>query len=197
MDHARAEELDRIRKLLEPEPRLVEERVSSEVPWEGRIFSVEYAEVRDAFGAVEPRELVHHHGGCGVAAFRDGRLCLVRQYRVALGRMTLEIPAGKVDAGEDFAVCAARELAEETGLVADSLEFVASSAGAPGFNDERTRVFFAHGLREGEAHPDADEYVDVLWLPLEDVLAAIKAGLIEDAKTIVAALAIASGMVGE
>ena len=101
--------------------------------------------------------------------------------------MTLEIPAGKIDPGEDPAVCAARELTEETGLVAERLVPIAQSLGAPGFSNEKTRVFYADGVRQSDAHPDAGEFVDVVWVDLDDVLAAIRAGLIEDAKTIVAA----------
>ena len=168
----------------------LEERVIKERPmWEGNIFRISQLDVEQPDGTPGVRDIVWHHGGAGVAAVRDGKLCHVKQWRVALDRMTLEIPAGKIDAGEDPAVCAARELAEETGLVAESLEFVASSAGAPGFTNERTRIFLAHGLSTHPAHPDPDEFVDVLWVPVEDVIAASRLGVIKDAKTIIAAYA--------
>ena len=168
----------------------LEERVIAEHErWSGQIFRVAQLDVVTPDGTPGVRDIVWHHGGAGVAAVRDGKLCLVRQWRVALGRMTLEIPAGKIDAGEDPALCAARELAEETGLVAERLEFVASSAGAPGFTNERTRIFLAHGLSTHPAHPDPDEFVDVLWLPVEDVIEASRLGVILDAKTIIAAYA--------
>lgn len=175
-----------IERLLEPDPRLTETVTSRETEWKGLIFEVQKLGVRCPDGSAGRRDVVLHHGGCGVSAVREGKICLVRQYRVALGRITLEIPAGKLEAGEDPATCAARELAEETGLVADRLELVASSADVPGFSDERTRVFYAHGLRRGPASPDAGEFVDAVWLPLPDVMAAIRAGIIEDAKTIIA-----------
>lgn len=171
-------------------PEGLEERVVAERPcWEGSIFKVAQLDVEQPDGTPGVRDIVWHHGGAGVAAVRDGKLCLVKQWRVALGRMTLEIPAGKIDPGEDPAVCAARELAEETGLVADSLEFVASSAGAPGFTNERTRIFLAHGLSTHPAHPDSDEFVDVVWVPVEDVIKASRLGVIKDAKTIIGAYA--------
>ncbi len=129
-----------------------------------------------------------------VCVVRDGKICLVRQYRVALGRMSLEIPAGKLDPGEDPAVCAARELTEETGLVAGRLELLANTAGAPGFNDEKTRIFVAYDVVQGDARPDADEFVDVVWVPVKDMIEAIRAGLIEDAKTVVSVLAAAAGI---
>ena len=174
----------------------LKERVIQEHPkWEGNIFRVVQLDVEQPDGTPGVRDIVWHHGGAGVAAVRDGKLCLVKQWRVALDRMTLEIPAGKIDAGEDPAICAARELAEETGLVAERLEYVASSAGAPGFTNERTRVFLAHGLSTHPAHPDPDEFVDVLWVPLRDVIDASRLGVIMDAKTIIGAYAaLAAGM---
>lgn len=172
-----------------PEEGLIE-TVDKENPrWKGNIFEVAQLDVTQPDGTPGVRDIVWHHGGAGVCAIRDGKMCLVRQWRVALGRMTLEIPAGKIDPGEDPAVCAARELTEETGLVAERLEFVASSAGAPGFTNERTRIFLAHGLSAHPAHPDPDEFVDVVWVPVKDVLAATKLGVIKDAKTIIAAYA--------
>ncbi|MDO4538407.1 MAG: NUDIX hydrolase [Coriobacteriales bacterium] len=186
--------LDRIRELLTLDETKVERIVEDNLEWEGKIFSVRHTRVELPDGTRDWRELVHHNGGAGVCAVRDGKLCLVRQYRVALERMSLEIPAGKLDPGEDPAICAARELTEETGLTAERLEPLAVSAGAPGFNDEKTRIFVAHGLHQGEAAPDEGELVDVVWIPVEDVVEAIRAGLIEDAKTVVSAFAAAAGM---
>ena len=155
--------------------------------WAGQIFVAGELDVTTPDGARGVRDIIWHHGGCGVLALRDGKMCLVRQWRVALGRLTLEIPAGKLDAGEDPATCAARELAEETGLVAERLEHVADSAGAPGFTNEMTRVFRAWGLSAHPAHPDPDEFVDVCWVPPADVIEAARVGTIQDAKTIIAA----------
>lgn len=115
-------------------------------------------------------------------------LCLVRQYRVALGRPTLELPAGKLEDGEAPEVCAARELQEETGLCAERLVHLASCVGSPGFSNEKTEVFFAEGLSEGSISLDEGEVLSSLWLPLDEVLAAIDEGLIQDAKTIVGVL---------
>ncbi len=190
MEEASGDRLGRIRALLEPDPRLDERTCSVSREWDGRVFSVELLDVALPDGSHGRRELVRHHGGAGVGALRaDGCLCLVRQYRVALGRVSLEIPAGRLEPGEDGARCAARELGEETGLVAGRLEFVARSLGSPGFTDEATQVFLATDLRAGGPHPDEGEFVDVAWLPLDEVLEGIRAGLIDDGKTIVAALA--------
>ena len=180
--------LARIRSLLVDDPTLVERVDVRERQWHCGIFDAERWMVTQPDGQVGERDIVLHHGGAGVCVVRDGLMCLVRQYRVALGRMTLEIPAGKIDPGEDPAVCAARELTEETGLVAERLVPIAVSCSAPGFTNERTRVFYADGVSQHPAAPDPDEFVSVVWVPLEEVLAAVRAGVIEDAKTVVAAL---------
>lgn len=194
-NHVAAGDLSRIRGLLAPDAALVERVVREERPWTGRIFSVELLEVELPDGSRGRREIVRHHGGAGVVAVRDGAVCLVRQWRVAQGRMTLEIPAGKLDAGERGAACAARELAEETGLVAGRLEPLVTTLGSPGFTDEHTEVFLATELSQGEATPDEGEFVNACWLPADEVICAIRAGIIQDAKTVAGVLAArAAGM---
>ncbi len=185
--------LDSIRKYQELDPSLYEEVVSDEVKWKGRIFSADLLKVKLPDGSYGDREIAWHHGGCGVAVLRDGKICLVRQYRVALGRMTLEIPAGKRDENEAPEDCAARELIEETGLIADELVPIATFAGSIGFTNEATHIYKAVGLRQSVAHPDVGEFVRTIWLPLEDVLEGARAGLIQDGKTIIAAQALALG----
>lgn len=182
------ERLAQIRALLTDDPTLVEVVDTRERAWHCAIFDAERWMVTQPDGRVGERDIVLHHGGAGVCVIRDGMMCLVRQYRVALGRMTLEIPAGKIDPNEDPAVCAARELLEETGLVAEQLVPIAVSRSAPGFTNEATRIFYAQGVSQHPAAPDADEFVDVVWLPVEDVVCAVRAGIIEDAKTVISAL---------
>ena len=193
--HTTAQNLDRIRGLLAYDPALDEKIVLSERPWEGKIFQVERLAVELSDGSRGIRELARHHGGAGVVAVRDavdgsGReVCLVRQWRAVLGRVTLEIPAGKLDADETGASCAARELSEETGLRARHLTRLVTTLGSPGFTDEHTEVFLATGLSQHEAAPDPGELVYVSWLPADEVVAAIQAGLIQDAKTVAGVLA--------
>ncbi len=176
-------------RALAPDPALTERVIETRREWEGSVFAVEHSEVELSDGSRAWRELVRHHGGAGVVAVWDGRVCLVRQYRVALGRMTLEIPAGKADAGETRESCAARELTEETGLVAERLELLVETYGSPGFTDESTSVFFAHGLSRGEASLDEGELLRVCWLPAADVIEAVRAGILQDAKTVAGILA--------
>lgn len=181
--------LEVVSRALELDPALVERVVGTSHEWEGKIFSVEHLRVELSDGSLDWREIVRHNGGAGVIAVVDGRVCLVRQYRVALGCMTLEIPAGKVDPSEPRDVCAARELTEETGLVAERLELLTESYGAPGFTNEHTSVYFAHGVTQGEAHLDDGEFLNVVWVPVETVVEAIRRGLIQDAKTVEGILA--------
>ena len=179
-----------IKKAFEPDPLFHEEIIADDLKWEGRIFSSHVLDVALGDGSRGRREIVRHCGGAGVVAVDDDRrVCLVRQYRVAVGRMTLEIPAGKLDASEGAEACAARELAEETGLRAKRLERLVSDYGSIGFTDEHTEVFLARGLARGEAAPDEGELISTVWLPLEDVVEAVLAGLIRDGKTIAGVLA--------
>lgn len=184
-------DLGEIRAALEFDPLLVETPVSVSEEWHGRVFAVELMEVDVPGSGRGSRELVRHDGGAAVVAVREGRVCLVRQYRVALGRMTLEVPAGRLEPGEKGADAAARELREETGLVAGRMEPLLCVYGSPGFTNEHTDVFLATDLTAGEAAPDEGELVSALWLPLSDVLAAIEAGLIQDGKTVSGVLAAA------
>lgn len=171
-----------------PDARYAEKNVSSNIMCTGPIFSAERVSVITPDGSVATRDVVRNNGGACVVAIQDGKLCLVRQWRITLDRQTFELPAGKRDGDEDPAVCAARELKEESGLVADSLELIARSRGTIGFSDELTSIYWAHGLHQTQATPDPEEFIDTVWVPLPDVLAAIQTGELEDSKTIIGAL---------
>ena len=181
--------MSEVLEALAPDSSLFEEVASDECMWQGRIFSVDLLDVELSDGSHGRREIVRHRGGAGVIAIRNGRVCLVRQYRVALGRVTVEIPAGKLDEGEDGTTCAARELLEETGLHAETLEPLVTTIGSPGFTSEHTEVFLARGLSQDAAAPDEGELVGTVWLPVDEVVAAIRAGVIQDAKTVAGVLA--------
>lgn len=167
----------------ERDRRLYERIVKRTQQWQGRIFSVDTLEVELFDGSHGYREIVNHRGGAGVVAVIDGRVCLVRQYRVALGRMTLEIPAGKIDGDETGAACAARELSEETGLAAEELVPLGVAEGSPGFTNEHTEIFLAKGLSLKDGHPDEGEYINTVWVGLDEAIAAVRTGKLRDAKT--------------
>ena len=116
------------------------------------------------------------------------RVLFVRQYRRAVGRVLLELPAGTLEAGERRDVCARRELLEETGWRAGRLRRLGRFYAAPGFLSEEMTVFLATGLRPGTAHPEPDELVTPVVLTLRQALAKIRSGAIRDAKTIIGLL---------
>ena len=182
--------LSLIKEALAPDSRFEEKPVDDRLRWRGKIFEARTLDVELPDGSSGYREIVRHHGGAGVVALDDGgRVCLIRQYRVAIGRMTLEIPAGKLEPGEAGASCAARELVEETGLIAGRLEPLVCVLGSPGFTDEHTEVFLARDLDQGDASPDEDELVECVWVPLGDAVEAAFRGLIQDGKTVSGVLA--------
>ena len=155
----------------------------------GLIFDVNRIHVTLPNGHESARDVVRHRGAVAVVALTDdGRICLVRQYRTALDRVTVEIPAGKLDPGEDPLTCAKRELLEETGMVADRMAFLTTLATTPGFTDERIHLYMATGLSFGPANPDEDEFLNVDLVPLDELIDAVLDGRIEDSKTVCGAL---------
>ena len=140
-------------------------------------------------GAVTMREGVHLPGGVCVAAVdEDGMISLVRQFRFPYQTHLWELPAGKLEPGEEPLPAAKRELSEETGLEADDWTLLGTIYTSPGFSTETRYIYLATGLRQGEAHPDPNEFLDVDRIPLEELLRRIDAGQIGDAKTVVGAL---------
>lgn len=170
---------------------LVEEIRDEKTVYEGLIFDVNRLSVTLPNGCDAERDVVRHPGAVAVIAVTDdARVCLVRQYRSALDRVTVEIPAGKLDPGEDPLDAARRELAEETGLEARSMALLVTIATSVGFSDERIGIYLATALTRGPNHPDPDEFLGVDFVPIEDFVDAVLDGLVEDAKTVVGALAL-------
>ena len=132
------------------------------------------------------REIVVHKGAAAIVpVFEDGTTLLVRQHRVAVDRVTLEIPAGKLDsAGEDPLDCAVRELREETGLSAQRMTLLTSLLTTPGFCTEKIAIYLAQGLSQGETHPDEDEFLGLVRIPLDEAVAMVMRGELRDSKTI-------------
>lgn len=191
-DHVSGAPVERNLVLGDDDPRdaqLAERPLTEDVAWTGRIFNVNRLRVELPDGRTAIRDVVRHPGAVAIVALTgDGRICLVRQYRTALGRVTVEIPAGKLDAGEDPLDCASRELAEETGMSAEKIAFLTTIATSDGFTDELIHVYMATGLSFTHSSPDADEFINVDLVPLEELVDAVLDGRIEDAKTVVGAL---------
>ena len=155
----------------------------------GKVLDLDLDEVEEPGGVRAPREIVRHAGSVAVLPVDEaGRLLLVRQYRYAVDELVWELPAGRLDRGETPEDGARRELREETGLEAGSLERVAFFYTTPGFCDERMHVFRATELRQGEATPEADERIETRWLGLEEALRLLESGELREGKTLVAVL---------
>jgi len=172
-----------------PIMNLKETTVESHLGYEGNIIRVLEDKALLPSGAVATREVVLHPGGVAVLALdAQEQVYLVRQYRYPVGRELVELPAGKLDPGEEPSLAAARELREETGLEAEELVYLGHILASPGFCNERLHMYFARGLVCRERHPDEDEFLDVVTLPFDDLIRQIMAGEMEDAKTVATAL---------
>ena len=154
--------------------------------YEGRILHVQKWQVTCPNGHAAPREIVVHKGAAAVVpVYEDGTTLLVRQHRVSVDRVTLEIPAGKLDSwGEDPYDCAVRELEEETGLKAERFTLLTSVLTTPGFCTEKIAIYLAQGLTQGETHPDEDEFLGLVRMPLDEAIELVMRGDIRDGKTI-------------
>lgn len=154
--------------------------------YKGRVVNLSLETVTLPNGVTVEMEVVHHPGAVAIVPTRDdGSVLLIRQYRHAVGGYILEIPAGKLDPGEDPKGCAARELEEEIGFRAASLERLVTFFTTPGFTDEVIHIYKATGLTPGRQNLDRDEVLDVVELPLKKAIGQILDGTIRDAKTII------------
>ena len=169
---------------------LTEKTVKQKVVFEGKIIRVRCDDAQLPDGKPCKREVVDHAGGASVLYVREGKVLLVRQFRYPYMEETLEIPAGKLNPGEDPAQTAARELAEETGWQPASVKHMFTIYPTPGYSAEKIYIYRAHGVREGQVHPDEDEFVTAAFYPIDEVLSMIEKGEIKDAKTIIAVMSL-------
>ena len=167
-----------------PEPTVESKRI-----YQGKVVALRIDTVQLPNGRVTTREIVEHGDSVAIVPLDDdGNVVLVRQYRKPVEGTLLEVPAGSVDEGEDPAACATRELSEETGYITSRIEPLASFYMTPGFCTERMHVFLATGLTPGKAHPESDEHIQVVLVPLAEVQDIIRRGEVQDAKSIVSLL---------
>ena len=161
-----------------------EETTAMDQRFAGRVFQVEVHDVRLPDGRMAKREIVRHNGGaCVVAVDDDDNVYLVRQFRKPFEEELLEVPAGKLEVGEDPLECATRELMEETGLAARSIEWLATVYPSPGYLSEILYIYLATGLTYGQNNLDDGEFLSVHPYPMAELLAMIDRGEIRDAKT--------------
>ena len=162
-----------------------EEELKSQTIYQGRIITVTQDTVCLENGKTAQREVVHHHGGAAVVPVgAQGEVYLVRQFRYPMGKELLEIPAGKLEPGEDPCDAAMRELEEECGLVADKVVDLHPIYPSVGYTTEVIHMYLATGLHKTQSHPDEDEFLDLLSYPLDTLVEMVMQGEICDAKTV-------------
>ncbi len=165
--------------------KLQETKLNSKTVYSGKILKLEIDEVELPDGKIVQRECIRHRGGAAVLLIEDGKVLLVRQFRYLYGKPIYEIPAGKLNEGEDAKAAAARELEEETGFVAE-LSRLLDVYPTPGYTDEIIRIYFADSFKKSKQKLDDDEFLNCCLINLDDVLKMIDNGEICDAKTIAA-----------
>lgn len=180
------------KKALLPYKKAQVEVLSSELVFDGPLFRVIRDEVREPGNKLSRRDIIRHNGSVVVLAVddssrKDPLIVMERQYRHAAGQYLWEVPAGKIDEGEERLAAAKRELKEETGYRAKKWTRLVRYFASPGFLGEWMQVFLAEGLIAGEAEPEEDELLEVVLVPLSEILRMIDAGKILDGKTLVAA----------
>jgi len=171
-----------------------ETKLKSHVIFTGKVVTLNHDDVLLPDGSTAKREVVHHPGGVCIAALQGEDIYMISQYRYSYDEQLLELPAGKLEKGEDPYVCALRELREETGLQAKSLTFLGNTYPTVGYCDEIIRLFFADEFEEEvkEQHLDEDEFLNVVKMPFEKVYNMVLDGTIKDGKTQVGILKIAA-----
>lgn len=177
-------------------------KISARRVYDGRVINVDIDTVKFPNGSTGELEMVRHPGASAVVPFLtdphgdDPQILLIRQFRHAADAFIYEIPAGKLEGGEPPVECAHRELREETGCTAETMEHVYTLYTTPGFTDERIHIFMASGLTRGEMAHEKDEFMTVETVTLSRALELVKTGELADAKTALALLFVSGFKLG-
>ena len=165
--------------------KLFEEKIESTPIYEGKILGLRKDKVRLEDNSESFREVISHNGGACVAALDDDdNILLVRQFRYPFNDVITEIPAGKLEKGEDPKECAIRELLEETGYEAGRVISLGQILPTPAYDEEVTHIFYADMLKKKETHLDEGEFLECLKIPFDDAVKMVLNGKIRDAKTV-------------
>lgn len=171
---------------------LIEKKISSENVFDGVLLHVYKDAIELPNGNSATREYIKHQGAVCVVPVTDNmEVVAVKQYRYPIGRVTIEIPAGKLDKGEDILTAAKRELSEETGVECADIEYMGGLYPSVAYTDEIIHMYVAKNLVYGEAHTDDDEFLNVVKIPLGEFVDMIMDGKIQDSKTMAAVLKVA------
>ncbi len=163
-----------------------EKTMKSDKLYEGKILNLRIDTVELPDKKYSKREIIEHPGGVGVIPLtEDNCIILVKQYRKAVERFLLEIPAGKLELNEEPRETGIRELKEETGFIAEKMEYLLEFYTSPGFCNEKIYLFLATGLVEGDASPDTGEFIQSEKYNINDLIKMIERGEITDSKTII------------
>ena len=166
---------------------LREEKISGEDVYGGIFLNMKRDQVRLPDGETAVREYLTHPGAVAILAILDdGRVLLERQYRYPIAKACIEIPAGKLEVGEDALLCAKRELEEETGYSAKKWSYIRRIHPVISYSTEFIDIYLAEGLSPGNSHLDAEEFLDVFAAPLEQLIEWVERGEISDVKTTIA-----------
>lgn len=168
-----------------------EKRVSSQRIYDGKVVKLRVDTIELSSGREAKREILEHQGAvCILPVLPDGQVAMIRQWRTAAQEILWEIPAGGLEPGEAPEACARRELIEEIGYTAASIEVLFQCYLAPGYSSEMIWCYLAQGLELIGAQPEEDENIELVIKPLEELLPLIDSGEIRDSKTICALLAL-------
>ena len=164
---------------------LWEKTLESRTLFEGKIVTVKLDKAQLVNGAQASREVVEHPGGvCILPLFDDGTVSIVRQFRYPFQQVVTELPAGKLEKGEDHRPAALRELEEEVGVTCGKLTYLGCLYLSPGFSTEVLHMYLAQELAQGQCHPDEDEFLEAERIPFDQLFQMVMSGEITDAKTV-------------
>jgi ADP-ribose pyrophosphatase len=167
---------------------LKETRIDGGIAYDGGFLKVHRDTVSLPDGKLTKREYIRHPGAVVIIpVLDDGKVLLERQYRYPNDRVFIELPAGKIDPGEDPLACAKRELEEETGYTASHWQFVSTIHNAIAYSDEHLDMYLARGLTAGEAKLDDGEFIETITVSVDDMLDWVRSGKISDVKTVIGA----------